>query len=103
MMDDMIHKDDAIRFVTESLDAVGSMDTKCAVEAIESIQSVRCIPIVDSHWFRVNPDRGRSDVYQCANCGCRVHLGTFDTDCDYDYCPTCAAVMSMPTEDMNDS
>lgn len=45
-------------------------------------------------WSRVNADsRGYADIFKCSNCGSYVHLGTFEKECDYPYCPWCRAEM----------
>lgn len=95
-MDALISKEDAIERVVKALDFVGSRDTDCAVKAIEDAPQVPCLPRVESHWIKITDGSGRtafSDEYRCANCGCIVHLGCVYRDCDYDFCPTCAAMM----------
>ncbi len=49
---------------------------------------------IRGRWTPVNPDcRGYADLFQCSICGCNVHLGTFEKDCDYYYCPWCGNVI----------
>ena len=96
MQEQLISKEEAIERVVKALDFVGSRDIDCAVQAIEDTPQVPYIPRVESHWIKLTDGSGRdmySDEYRCANCGCSVHLGCAYTDCDYDFCPICAAVM----------
>lgn len=97
---ELISREEAIKRVTESLDFVGSRDIDCAISAISAIQDtpqIPCIPRIESHWIRlvdiIRPNLVYSDLYKCANCSAEVHLGCVSTDCDYDFCPMCAAVM----------
>ena len=94
-MDVLISREDAIERVVKALDFVGSRDIDCAVKAIEYTPQTPYIPRVESHWIKITDGcrTSYSDQYKCANCGCIVHLGCAYTDCDYDFCPTCAAVM----------
>ena len=104
-MDELISKEDAIERVVKALDFVGSRDTDCAVKAIEDAPQVPYLPRVESHWIKLTYGKSiYSDQYKCQNCGCIVHLGCTYRDCDYDFCPTCAAVMCGETieEDQND-
>ena len=41
-------------------------------------------------WKPVEPDtRGYTNCFECPECGMFVHIGTFVTACDYDFCPYC--------------
>ena len=43
-------------------------------------------------WIPVEPDtRGYTNCFECPECGMFVHLRTFVTACDYDYCPYCGS------------
>lgn len=47
----------------------------------------------------VNTDyRGYTDQFECTNCLERVYLGFMMQECEYEYCPHCAAIMDLESE-----
>ena len=48
----------------------------------KAAERVRLIP--------VEPDcRSYTDRFECTGCGCIVHIGTYEQECDYEFCPYC--------------
>lgn len=42
------------------------------------------------HLIPVEPDcRSYTDRFECTGCGCIVHIGTYEKECDYEFCPYC--------------
>ena len=55
-------------------------------------------------WVKVNPDsRGYTDTFRCSECGSKISLRAFDTECVYPHCPWCRSEMIDTIETVIDS
>lgn len=59
----------------------------------EAEQKLKSIQKSTAERVRLNPVepdcRGYTDRFECTGCGCIVHIGTYEKECDYDFCPYC--------------
>lgn len=58
-------------------------------------ETVKASSLLQVKMIPVDPDcRNLTNVWECSKCGGRVHLGTYEREYEYDFCPNCGRKVS---------
>lgn len=88
----MIDRENVIKRIDELLAEADDDDfmVLAVFDALEVLKDARELLNDTTEWNPINPDRRMTaNAFECNKCKRNVYFGTYQRECDYDYCPWC--------------